>query len=81
MGVEKMKVGLLWYDDDAGRGLAAKVKRAAQRYREKYGRLPNTCYVNPQAGLPQGDETVSVSCDSGQVWEDVRLLPAPNIGL
>ncbi len=25
-----------------------KISRAAERYREKYGRLPDTCYVHPR---------------------------------
>lgn len=44
-----MQSGLLWYDDDPQRTLEAKIGRAAERYREKYGRLPDTCYVHPQA--------------------------------
>jgi hypothetical protein len=46
-GKKKMKVGLLWYDDDPGRDLAQKVGRAVRRYRQKYGRQPNVCYVHP----------------------------------
>lgn len=53
-----MQTGLLWYDDDPQRPLEAKIGRAADRYREKYGRLPDTCYVHPQAvpgdGQPGG---------------------------
>lgn len=40
-----MNVGLLWYDD--GPDLAARVQRAAARYRRKFGAEPNTCYVHP----------------------------------
>ena len=42
-----MKVGLLWYDNDPGRNLRQKVSRAAQRYRKKFGRQPDVCYVHP----------------------------------
>ena len=45
--MERMKVGLLWFDDDPERDLAQKVRRAAQRYCRKFGRLPNVCYVHP----------------------------------
>jgi len=48
-----MQIGLLWYDDDPQRTLEAKIGRAADRYREKYGRLPDTCYVHPQAMAAQ----------------------------
>lgn len=41
-----MNVGMLWLDDDRGRPLEEKVRRAADYYREKYGRLPELCFVN-----------------------------------
>jgi hypothetical protein len=44
-----MKMGLLWFDDDPGRDLAEKIGRAAQRYRQKFGTSPNTCYVHHTA--------------------------------
>lgn len=42
-----MRVGLLWFDNDPGRGLDDKVARAAAYYRQKYGRAPTVCYVHP----------------------------------
>ena len=42
-----MKEGLLWYDDNPGRGLAEKIGPAARRYQEKFGASPNVCYVHP----------------------------------
>ena len=44
-----MKEGLLWYDDDPGRDLSEKIRRAAQRYQQKFGARPNICYVHPSA--------------------------------
>jgi hypothetical protein len=44
-----MKEGLLWYDDNPARELADKVGRAARRYRQKFGAVPNVCYVHPSA--------------------------------
>jgi hypothetical protein len=44
-----VKEGLLWYDDDPGRDLAEKINRAARRYRQKFGSLPDACYVHPSA--------------------------------
>jgi len=52
-----MKTGLLWYDDDPNRGLAQKVARAAARYRQKYGEVPDVCFVHPSA--LQGDNGTS----------------------
>lgn len=44
-----MNVGLLWYDDDPGRELAEKIRRAARRYRQKFDAIPDVCYVHPSA--------------------------------
>lgn len=41
-----MDVGMLWLDADRTRPLTEKVKRAAQYYEDKYGRLPTHCVVN-----------------------------------
>ncbi len=49
-----MKSGLLWYDADPKKPIEAKIAEAAQRYYEKFGVRPNTCFVNPSA-LPQGE--------------------------
>ena len=43
-----MNIGMLWLDDDKKRPFAEKVQRAADYYREKYGRLPELCLVNVQ---------------------------------
>ena len=40
--------GLLWYDGDPRRPLEEKVCMAAERYVQKYGRVPNTCVVHPE---------------------------------
>jgi hypothetical protein len=42
-----MNVGMLWFDNDPNTALAAKVARAADYYRQKYGLAPNLCLVHP----------------------------------
>jgi hypothetical protein len=42
-----MNVGMLWFDDDKRTELAAKVERAADYYRQKYGLTPDLCLVHP----------------------------------
>jgi len=42
-----MQWGLLWFDDNSKLPLSARVEKAVRRYREKFGRSPNLCYVNP----------------------------------
>lgn len=41
-----MNIGMLWLDADQVRSFEEKVSRAADYYQEKYGRLPELCYVN-----------------------------------
>ena len=41
-----MDIGMLWLDDDGKRSFDEKVNRAADYYREKYGRFPELCLVN-----------------------------------
>ncbi len=52
-----MKEGLLWYDDSPGHDLAEKVKRAARRYKQKFGVVPNVCYVHSSALNGNGQVT------------------------
>lgn len=62
-----MKTGLLWYDDDPRKTLEMKIEQAAARYHEKYGRVPNACYVSPST-----TSTVMVK-------QGIRLIPARSI--
>jgi hypothetical protein len=68
-----MEVGLLWFDDDKNRTIEEKVRLAARRYREKFGMVPDTCYVN-QASF-KGKSSLKLK------GEDVviKVIAAPNI--
>jgi len=48
-----MRVGMLWFDNDPNRDLPAKIQRAVDYYRRKYGRLPSVCYLHPSMLLGQ----------------------------
>ena len=51
-----MNVGMLWFDNDPGTALAAKVARAADYYSKKYGLVPDLCLVHPSMlGEPNPD--------------------------
>lgn len=63
-----MQEGLLWFDADPKRDLTDKVARAAERYRFKFGRRPNLCYVHPSV-LERGSVELN----------GVRLVPAHNV--
>ena len=53
-----MDVGMLWFDNDRRKDLSSKVTRAANYYREKYGRAPNVCFVHPSMlGASNGSGT------------------------
>ena len=73
-----MKCGLLWFDDNRKRTLAAKVERAARRYRRKFGRSPDVCYVHPVTSsaaqsMPECIELVeSESIPPHHFWIGVR---------
>jgi hypothetical protein len=45
--VKMLQIGMLWFDDSPQRSLVAKITLAAQHYHEKYGDVPNVCYVHP----------------------------------
>lgn len=64
-----LRVGMLWFDDNAERSLEAKIERAARRYREKYGREPNICYVHVSALTAGG------SADGIKVIGRTDILP------
>lgn len=42
-----MEIGMLWFDNDPKSDVAAKIQRAADYYRKKYGKTPNLCFVHP----------------------------------
>ena len=43
-----MRIGLLWFENDSKKALEQRVQEAMERYREKFGKAPNTCYIHPQ---------------------------------
>lgn len=64
---------MLWFDDDPKRDLPAKVQRAADYYRGKYGREPTVCQVHPSAGkLPERVGGISLVASAlvlpGHLW-------------
>jgi hypothetical protein len=63
-----MREGLLWFDNDPKRDLAAKVGRAVKHYRHKFGRVPNMCYVHP-----------SMVNDGPVEVESVRVTGLPSV--
>jgi hypothetical protein len=67
-----VQAGLLWYDNDPARSVAAKATAAAERFAEKFGVAPDICYVNSRA-LSEGEQVIPFH--EGKL----RLTPASNI--
>ena len=42
-----MNIGMLWFDNDVQTDIGAKIYRAAEYYKEKYGSTPNLCFIHP----------------------------------
>lgn len=42
-----MNVGMLWFDNDPKVDIAVKINRAVDYYQNKYGQVPNLCFVHP----------------------------------
>ena len=74
-----METGLLWYDGDPKRPLEDKVERAVERYREKYGRWPNTCFVHPRSVDGRTADELLLACRAKSRKATIRVLPAANV--
>jgi hypothetical protein len=66
-----MNTGLMWFDNDPYSTLAAKIGRASDYYRQKFGRLPELCLVSPS--MLSGEQ--DVACP-GQKHMTVRAYRA-----
>ncbi len=64
-----MNIGMLWYDNDPKADLTLKIKRAASYYQDKYGKIPNLCFVHPSM-LPTQSEAAPTGIKSAGI--DVR---------
>jgi hypothetical protein len=74
-----VEVGLLWYDSDPRRELEDKIGQAAQRYREKFGCWPNTCFVHPQAMKDRAELESGVACQLQTPRTMIRVVSAPYV--
>jgi hypothetical protein len=66
-----MNVGMLWFDNDPRTALTAKVARAADYYRQKYGLVPDLCLVHPSMLAKAQSHLVQGSV------QPAHVLPAP----
>jgi hypothetical protein len=63
-------VGLLWYDDDKKTDFNQKVDRAISHFKQKYGKTPELCFVNPKLVA-----TENLIVDGVEVRSNLQVLP------
>lgn len=68
-----MRIGLLWFDNRPDAPLEEKIRQAALRYRQKFGRPPNCCYVHPNTLTGASKDSVQVNGFA------VRVIPIGNV--
>ena len=73
-----MDTGMLWFDNDKKRDLNAKVSRAATYYHEKYGKVPNLCFVHPTMISLNGERKTPKDKRKLKAGE-VEVRPAPSV--
>jgi hypothetical protein len=74
-----MKTGLLWYDADLQAGLPDRIARAAERYRQKFGRTPTLCYVNPAVLAGQAEPEVEVEFRLDGTSVRIQVIAAAHV--
>ncbi len=72
-----MNAGMLWFDNDPKTALTAKIERAADYYRHKYGRDPNLCLIHPSMLPAEGkeDEQPKTGKPAARVSEGLVVRP------
>lgn len=74
-----MAIGMLWFDNSPGDDLPIKVKRAADYYRGKYGRMPTVCFVHPTmvSGAEPGEATQvnEIMSDGIRIKKNRSIMP------
>lgn len=63
-----MNCGWMWHDNDPSTPIEEKIGRAVDRYRQRFNRWPNTCFLNEQH--VEGD---------GFQHGRVKVVPVPNV--
>ena len=59
---------MLWFDNDPKTALIAKIERAADYYRHKYGRDPNLCLIHPSmVDSPANENGASDNPENGKI--------------
>jgi hypothetical protein len=70
-----MNVGMLWFDNDAHTALKAKIARAADYYKQKYGLVPDLCVVHPSMLVEPRPEFVEGKTGKVALRANRAILP------
>ena len=73
-----MNIGMLWFDNDTKTELPAKIDRAANYYREKYGKKPNVCFVHPSMLKLEPTEITNKTISRGEIEIRTSKSVLPN---
>jgi hypothetical protein len=81
-----MNVGMLWFDADPRVNIKARLTRAVAYYQQKYGRVPNLCFIHPATAgddLPEKVADIEVRTSKkilpDHFWLGVGLEPAASV--
>jgi hypothetical protein len=56
-----MEIGMMWRVNNTAESLTDKIKEAADYYSNKYGSVPDTCFINPAMLKESQVEIVGIS--------------------
>lgn len=69
-----MRTGMLWLDNEPTSDLELKLDRAVKYYLQRYGQLPNLCFVHPSL-LDQASSSPSPMMDI----QGIEILPSQRL--
>lgn len=72
-----MNIGMLWFDNDPKSELDVKIARATSYYQQKYGRIPNLCFIHPTM-IPGSSNEPEKKLVSGPVEVRANQAVLPN---
>jgi hypothetical protein len=71
-----MKTGMLWLDNEPSSTLELKIEKAVKYYQQRFGQLPNLCFVNPSLLVQaEGAALLSVDVMGVEILPSQRLEP------
>lgn len=66
-------IGMMWYDNDAHKSLADKIRQAAEYYQSKYGAQPNLALVSLKEDELPAIDGISVKASKSVLKNNVWI--------